>query len=105
MEDIVGEDDAEVELADVLDAEVLVGAVGKWPLAQAIVSPVAVGRDAMFSNIELSVKATVRDVDGHQQGSGSVIVVSLASWSHCVHSNDVPLQYTRPVQGVSGEFC
>lgn len=89
----VGDDDADVELEDVVDSDdVLVGAVGKWPLAQAIVSPVAVGREAMFSRMELSVKATVRDVDGHQHGSGLVIVFSSASCWHAYHSKLVPLQ-------------
>ena len=63
---------------------------------QVTLKPTAVGKDMMSVSLDASAKATVREVEGHQQGEGTETVPPVSS--QATHSFEVPLQYTRPAQ-------
>jgi hypothetical protein len=79
---------------------VLMGSVlvGRKPPCQSRLSPVAVGKLTTLASTEASLKRTVRDVSGHQQGFVVVTVSGPRLFSQPTHSLLVPLQYVAPTQ-------
>jgi hypothetical protein len=94
----------EVEL-DVVDVLPWVGVVGEGtkPACQTTLPPDAVGSETMLVRIDLSVNATVLEVEGQKHGSALVMVFCAWDCGHATHCSEVPLQYTRPVQGSAVE--